>query len=246
MRSAMGRKARGAALLLGCGAAVLALIGCGGSDEPGGEPLPAETAAIISASAQAMGDVTSVRFTLTRSGAPVFIDEFETLALETVDGRYSAPGSADALLTVEVNGSLKTELGAIAIDDTVWLSNPVTGEFEPLPAGYDLDPSSFFDPERGWRPLLAELREPELVGEEDRDGDRYHVRGVAPADQVEIISAGLVRDQDVAIDFWIHPVTGLVTAAEFTTTYQGADIDWVLELRDYGETFAIEPPQVDG
>jgi hypothetical protein len=63
---------------------------------------------------------------------------------------------------------------------------------------------------------------------------------------MEIISAGLVRDQDVVIDFWIHPVTGLVTAAEFTTTFDGADTDWVLDLRDYGESFEIEPPQVDG
>ena len=207
--------------------------------------MPAESAAILTASAQAMGDVTSVRFTLARSGAPVYIDTFESLALDSVDGRFAAPASADAVLTVEVDGSLKTKLGAVAIDDTVWLSNPVTGIFEPLPAGYDIDPSQFFDPEGGWRPLLAGLQDAELVGEVDRDGKRYQISGVAPAANIEIISAGLVRDQDVAIDFWIHPVTGLVTAAEFTTTYQGADTDWVLELRDYGETFEISPPQVD-
>jgi hypothetical protein len=245
MRSAIQHQTAGRALLF-CAAVVgLALGACGGSDEPEGDPLPAESAAILRASAQAMGDVTSVRFTLTRSGAPVYIDTFESLALESVDGRFAAPRSADAVLTVEVDASLKTKLGAVAIDEMVWLSNPVTGVFEPLPAGYDLDPSSFFDPQQGWRPLLAGLQDAELVGEDDRDGQRYHVRGVAPATLMEIISAGLVRDQDVAIDFWIHPVSGLVTAAEFTTTYQDADSSWVLELRDYGETFEIDPPQVD-
>jgi hypothetical protein len=245
MTSAIRRRAAAGAVLVGAGLAGLGLAGCGGSDEPEGDPLPAEAAAILTASAQAMGDVTSVRFGLTRSGAPVYIDTFESLALDSVDGRFAAPAKADALLTVEVDGSLKTELGAIAIDDTIWLSNPVTGLFEPLPTGYELDPSSFFDPQLGWRPLLAGLRDAEFVGEEDRDGRRYHVRGVAPAAQMEIISAGLVRDQDVAIDFWIHPVTGLVTAAEFTTTFDGADTSWVLELRDYGETFEIDPPQID-
>ena len=233
------------ALLVGTLIAGVVLAGCSGSEEPAGDPLPAESTAILTAAAQAMGDVTSVRFTLIRSGAPVYIDTFEALALESVDGRFAAPRSADALLTVEVDGSLKTKLGAVAIDDTVWLSNPVTGVFEPLPAGYDLDPSSFFDPRRGWRPLLARLQDADFVGEDDRDGQRYHVHGVAPAAQMEIISAGLVRDQDVAIDFWIHPVTGLVTAAEFTTTFQGAESSWDLELRDYGETFEIDPPQVD-
>ena len=245
MRSAIRHQATASALLVGAAVAGLALGACGGSDEPEGDPLPAESVAILTASAKAMGDVTSVRFTLTRSGAPVYIDTFESLALESVDGRFAAPRSADALLTVEVDGSLKTELGAVAIDETVWLSNPVTGVLEPLPAGYDLDPSSFFDPQLGWRPLLAGLQDAEFVGEDDRDGNRYHVRGVAPAAQMEIISARLVRDQDVAIDFWIHPVTGLVTAAEFTTTFQGAESSWDLELRDYGETFEIDPPQVD-
>ena len=244
MRSVIRHRAAAGVLLVG--AAAGGLVGCDGSEEPEGDPLPAESSTILNASARAMGDVTSVRFTLSRSGAPVYIDTFESLALESVDGRFAAPGSADALLTVEVDGSLKTELGAIAIDDMVWLSNPVTGVFEPLPAGYDLDPSSFFDPQRGWRPLLAGLQDADLVGEDDRDGPRYHVRGVAPSAQMEIISAGLVRDQDVAIDFWIHPVTGLVTAAEFTTTYNDADSSWVLELRDYGATFDIDPPQVDG
>ena len=242
-----GRALAGAIL----GGIAVAAVGCGGSDEPEGDPLPAEPRAIVTASAEAMGDVTSVRFTLERSGAPVFIDTFESLALEAVDGRFAAPSSADAVLTVEVNGSLKTKLGAVALDDTIWLSNPVTGVFEPLPDGYDIDPSSFFDPQHGWRPLLSGLREAELVGEEDRGGSRYHITGVAPAAQVEIISAGLVRDQDVAIDFWIHPVTGLVTAAEFTTTIHGgtsdgADTHWVLELRDYGEKFDIDEPEVAG
>ena len=51
-----------------------------------------------------------------------------------------------------------------------------------------------------------------------------------------------MRDQDVPVDFWIHPSTGLVTAAEFTTTIDGADAEWALELDRYGETFTIEPP----
>ena len=45
------------------------------------------------------------------------------------------------MLTVTVDGSLKTELGAVAIGGEVWLSNPVTGKFEALDTGYDIDPA---------------------------------------------------------------------------------------------------------
>jgi lipoprotein LprG len=189
-----------------------------------------------------MGEVTSVEFRLRRDGAPIFIDEFERIALDSLRGQFTVPTRAQAELSVTVNDNLATRLGAVAIDDEVWISNPVTGDFETLPAGYDIDPSRFFDPENGWRPLLATLQDVTLVGVDDRGGDRYHVRGTAPAAQVSDITVGLVRDQDVAVDFWIHPSTFLVTAAEFETTIDGESSRWALELGRYGDTFLIEPP----
>jgi hypothetical protein len=51
-----------------------------------------------------------------------------------------------------------------------------------------------------------------------------------------------VKGQDVSVDFWIHPDTYVVTAADFTTTTDGATSDWTLELHHYGDTFQIEPP----
>jgi len=231
-------------LVMGLG--LVALTGCGDDAEPEGKPLAADAETIVAASSAAMGQVTSVRFELRRSGAAIFIDEFESLALEKIVGRFSAPTSVDAALTVTVDGSLKTTLGAVAIGGTVWLSNPVTGTFETLPPGYDIDPSTFFDPDSGWRPLLADLQDVELVGEENRGGKRYHLRGVAPADRMEIVTAGLVRDQDVHVDFWMKRDTGLITAAEFSTTFDGKVTDWVLELSDYGKAFTIKAPETDG
>ena len=113
-----------------------------------------------------MGATESVRFELRRSGAPVYIDQVEQLALNSVVGQFTVPGSAQAVLEVEVNGGLVSELGAVALDDDVWLSNPITGDFEPLPAGIDLDPSLFFDPKDGWQPLMDGLTDVELVGTE--------------------------------------------------------------------------------
>jgi hypothetical protein len=219
---------------------------CGGDAEPEGDPLPAVATTIVDASSAAMAAVTSVRFDLRRSGADVYIDQFESLALDKIKGRFSAPGSADAVLSVTVDGSLKTELGAVALGEQVWLSNPVTGKFEVLDTGYDIDPATFFDPQRGWGPLMGTLTDVVLVGVEDRGGKRYHVRGVGPAAQMEIITAGLVVDQDVTIDFWLKRDTALVTAAEFSTVFRGKTTDWVIELSDYGHDFQIKMPELDG
>jgi lipoprotein LprG len=202
----------------------------------------ADPAEVVAASAAAMAEVTSVEFRLDRSGAPIYIDEFESLALDSLIGQFAIPTRARAQLTVTVDGNLTTEIGAVAIDDEVWISNPVTGDFETLPAGFDIDPSRFFDPEGGWQPLLANLRDVEMIGIDDRGGDRYHVRGIAPAEEVANITVGLVRDQDVPVDLWIHPGTSLVTRAEFETEIDGARSQWVLELGSYGESFTIRPP----
>lgn len=230
-------------LLLASVALVVALAACGGGEDLGGEKLELDAVALQERSAEAMGDVSSVRFGLARTGAPVFIDGAQSIALDNIDGRFSVPGSADALLGVTVAGSLRTELGAIAIDEEVWLSNPTTGRFETLPPGFDIDPSLFFDPEDGWRPLIAGLTDVVLVGEEQRDdATRYHLTGTAPADRMQVITAGLVSGQDVELDLWLHPVTAEVTAVEFSTEFDGEVSDWVLELTEYGETFDISPP----
>ena len=226
------------------GLALLAAA-CGtGEENLGGDKISTDIASLQTASAAAMAEVESVRFDLTPSGAPIYIDSVDSLALTAASGRYSAPGSADAVLTVEVNGSLTTRLGAVAIDSRVWLSNPVTGDFELLPTGFDIDPTTFFDPEDGWRPLLRDLAEAEFVAEEDRGGTRYHVRGTASAERVEIVTAGLVTGQDVEVDLWLHPVTALVTAAEFSTRHADGSTTWVLELSEYGADVVISAPEV--
>lgn len=202
----------------------------------------ADIARVVADAAVAMAGVTSVEFDLDRSGAPIYIDEFESLALDSLFGQFTIPTRARAQLTVTVDGNLTTEIGAVAVDDAVWISNPVTGDFETLPPGFDIDPARFFDPEGGWQPLLANLRDVELVGIDDRGGERYHVRGVAPAAEVQNITVGLVRDQDVPVELWIHPGTSLVTRAEFTTAIDGLESRWVLQLGSYGESFTIRPP----
>ena len=216
-----------------------------GESEPTDPRLPPDAQAIVDTAAVAMGDVTSVRFELSRSGAPVYIDQFDAISIERAVGEFAVPRSAQAVLNVQVDGSLNTDLAAIALDDEVWLSNPITGQFETLPSGYDIDPSLFFDPENGWQPLMENLVDIELVSPEpvDRDGrDRYHLTATAPAANIEIITARLVRGQDVDFEFWVQPVTGRVRAAEFTADFNGDDVTWVLELSDYGADFDIAPP----
>ncbi|MEM7141833.1 MAG: LppX_LprAFG lipoprotein [Actinomycetota bacterium] len=220
----------------------LVLAACSGGGDPSldGEWLAEEPATVLAASADAMVGTESVAFTLERTGAAVHIDPLETLTLDAVTGRFTVPADAEAIVTVQVNDSLRTELGAVATGGEVWLSNPVTGVFEPLPDGYDIDPRLFFDPVNGWQPLIDGLQHAEFVGVEN---DRYHLRGLATADRIAAVTAGLAAE-DIVVDLWVHPVDATVRRVAFTTSTADGAASWLLELDDYGEPFVISPPEV--
>jgi lipoprotein LprG len=222
-----------------------ALVACGG--ETPASTLPPEPTLVLEAAATAMGSIDSVRFKIERSGAPIYIDPLDTLNFSVAEGQFAAPSSASALVTLAV-GSLNAQIGAIAIDGTTWLSNPITGAWEDAPEGYDFDPATLFDPELGWRPLLASgLSDVEWIGEESTGGGaRYHIRAQADEERVALILAGLIRRQPVEIDMWIDPETGYVREAELSTVFEGQTSDWFIDFTEFGEPVDITPPDTEG
>lgn len=224
----------------------LAAASCGAGGSPPGSTLPPEPGPVLAAASQAMGSIDTVRFTIERTGDPVYIDSRETLAFDLAEGRFAAPSSAEAVVTLSV-GDLKSNIGAIAINGRTWLTNPITGKWAPAPSGYSFDPAALFDPETGWQPLLATgLSDVEWIGVEDRPAGRlYHIRAVADGDRVAVILAGLIDKQEVNLDMWIDPASGHVVTASFSTTFDGRTSDWQIEFSDFGDPVEINPPDLE-
>ncbi|NND02282.1 MAG: LppX_LprAFG lipoprotein [Acidimicrobiia bacterium] len=228
--------------LLIAAALLLAASACGDS-EPDANELDADVNTLLETSSAAMGTVDTVRFEIERGGVPVYIDPTDTLEFKDAVGRFVAPQAADAVVKVAVNG-INVQIGAIAIDGSVWLSNPITGAWEPAPSTYAFDPTSLFSPDVGWRPLLGgELRDARLIGREDFNGvPRYHIDGIAPQERIETITANLVRDQDVHVDIWLDTVTGHVLEVIFDAETSAGVSNWRLTFFGYGDEIDIVPP----
>jgi hypothetical protein len=218
---------------------------CGSSEEPT-STLPPDAEVVLEVSAEAMGSVQSVRFKIERSGAPVYIDNLDTLNFALAEGQFAAPSSANAVVTLAV-GNINAQIGAIAIDGQTWLTNPITGEWDEAPSGYDFDPATLFDPELGWRPLLASgLSDVEWIGETTKNSEpRYHIRALADEDRVALILAGLIRRQPVDLDMWIDPETGYVREAELSTVHEGQTSDWYIEFSEFDAPIEIAPPDIE-
>ncbi len=223
--------------------ALALLAGACGSSDP--EPvLSANLDEVLAASATAMGSVETVRFKIERGGEPIYIDNTGTLEFKDAVGRFVAPQKADAVVKVGISG-LNVQIGAIAIDGVMWLSNPISGEWEQAPSSYEFDPTTLFSPEVGWRPLLdGEIENAVLIGLEERDDElRYHLTGSAPAVRMEKITAGLVTGQDVDMDLWLDPDTGHVLEVTFDTETAAGVSTWELRFFDYGDDLEIVPPE---
>jgi hypothetical protein len=227
--------------------AVIALlaVGCGGGGIDSVADPNADPDVVLAAAAEAMGEIETVRFQLDHDGDPVHIDPADALEFEKAVGQFQAPRSAQAVLTVLVAGAIRTELGAIAINDDAWLQTALTG-YGPLPPEYGIDPASLFDPKGGWRPLLAGLTDTGLVGVETRDGaENYHLSGRASAERIAAVTAAMVDDA-VEFDVWIDAATSLVTRAEFTNDVASGTASWVIGLSEYGAEVTIKPPTTSG
>ncbi len=215
------------------------LAGCSGSDDTAA---PLEIDAVLATAADAMSNVETVAFRIERSGAEVFLDDGGSLAFNEAKGRFSkAAAAADAVLQVSALG-IDTQVGAVSIDGELWLSNPLTGQWEAAPESVTFDPVDLFDPETGWTPLLRDdLTEAQLV--DDAGSGRWHVSGRADGDRVAVITGGLV-DEDVPIELWIDRETGQVLEATFDSTTEGDTSSWRMELSDYGAEVTITPPDL--
>jgi lipoprotein LprG len=225
-------------------ALALLIVGCGGG--AAGPTLAPTLDAILPASIEAMTGVETVHFTLERGGTPVYI--FTNVEFVDAEGDYRAPDRAAAVARVKA-AEITVQIGAIAIAGETWTTNIITGDWEPATEDLSIDPAVLFDPEIGLPELLRnDLENAELLGLVERDErELYHLRGVGPAERVEVITFGLVRNQDVDIDLWLDPVTGEVAEAFFPTTYDGEEATWRLTFSDYGEPVEIPiPSEIDG
>ena len=230
-------------------ALALAVGACSGDGDADRTTIAPDVAMILDAAADAMGSVDTVRFSIERTGAPVFIeiggDLGDFLEFVGAEGRFAQPDSADALVTVKAGG-FNTQIGALAIDAQIWLSF-LGGGWQKAPPSYQFDPASLFDPNQGFRQLFLDgLVDVALIGEEERDGiATYHIRGRAGEERVEVITASLVKDQSVELDAWIDQGTGALVDAFFTTSVSDGTAEWAMTFREYGAEVNIDLPELE-
>ena len=237
--------------LVGFTLGLLLLAGCTSSEDGNGDETAAEqpTTTVLTAdvvlgrASEAMTNIDTASFRIDHEGPDVFIDDDDTIGFEGATGRYSAPSSADALVEVTALG-LSTEIGAVAIDSQIWITNPLTGRWEEGPEALTFNPAQVFDDTSGLSSLLADgFSDTELVSiDPDADG-RYQVSGSVDPQRVSDLTDGLIDDVSNAT-VWVDADTYRVAEVSFDVELEGVASSWRLYLDEYGSDVTITQPEL--
>jgi hypothetical protein len=164
-------------------------------------PSPAE---LLFKSGDAVLAMKSAKFAITREGAPAVLDATTNMTFTEVNGEYQAPDRVSAQIKVTVLSNV-FEIRLLWLPEGNYMSNPLTGRMEHLPANTAFNGAALFKPEGIPAVLKGGIQNPVLVGMETIDGVIvYHFRGTADGAVLSPLTAGALTPGTLyPVNIWV-------------------------------------------
>lgn len=225
--------------------AVLMLIAGCGSEAPEPTPTPLSPQAQLETAVARLQTLPGFAFEIERNGAPAYVDPDGLIDFRKATGHFVAPNRARATVTVAAPG-LITEVAVISIGAEQWQTNIVTGGWEQLPPNWGFNPAALFAEDSGLPAiLLRDLGEVTVADNAEAGPETVVLSGTAVADNLFILTGGLIGPAPVAVEIWLAADSGAISRF-IVSEPPGADglpTIWRVDLSALGETVEIEPPQ---
>ena len=210
--------------------------------EPTPTPITAET--VLQAASSQWEETASAHFTLGVEGN-AWLDDDESIRLVSAEGDIVRPDSVTGSATINVAIIGEVEISIIAIGEESYITNFVSGNWEEAPDDFSYNPAILFDDEDGIGPVLTELQDTELEGEETVDGrETRQLTGTISAETVDEITAGSIQGEDIAVNLWIDAETDELVQVRLTEPegVREQPATWNLVLSDQNAPVEVEPP----
>jgi hypothetical protein len=201
-------------------------------------PSPAE---ILSAAGDAVLAMKSARFTLLREGQPAVFDPGTGMSFSEASGEYQAPDRVHAQVKVSLFGNT-LQIEIYWLPEGVFLSNPLTRQFEPAPEDLGFDGAALFGAD-GMPAVLKEgIQNPQRVGTETiEDVQTIHVSGEADGAVLAPLTAGELQSGTMyPVDVWVDMGT-FVPVRLHVAEPDGNG--WLIDLYDIDAEIEIQLPQ---
>jgi hypothetical protein len=205
---------------------------------------------IILKSAEQMKATTGFKFLFDRTGAPAYIDAYQTYSLSQLEGAYAAPDKVQATVRVVAAG-IVAEVDIISIGADQWQTNVITGKWEKLPETYGFNPSRLLDTGIGLPAIIGTDISNLVLGEQEEleamPGKKlYTITGDLAGEKLNELSYGLLGPEAMTVKLWIDPETFdlyRTVITEFPGDAQKETV-WTIDFWDFNVVEEITAPAV--
>ncbi len=160
------------------------------------------------------------------------------------------PDQARAQIRIIAPG-IVAEIRMVALGDSYWESNLLSGEWQTLPSGTGFNPAILFDPQVGLQPVLdSDLSNLELRGVEELTElpgvQLYALTGRLDGQRIYQMSYAMIGPETMDVTLWIAPETFELYRVLITEpSADPADPTiWQLDFWDFDVPLEITPPPV--
>ena len=200
-------------------------------------PTPVNPQVVLERSGEVMEALESFHFRLTHEsgGTPIG----QGLVIREVQGDVARPDK----ISLEVSGlagSFAMRLSLITIGDNGFISNPITGEWEPVPA--EVSPLGFFEPTRGVSEIMRRIESPRLISTDD---DSYTISGTIASEGLASLFGAVEEGNSIDIDVVIDATSLFLLEARLEGRITASEEDGVIRiitLSRFNEPVEIESP----
>jgi len=200
-------------------------------------PSPAE---ILSKAGDAILDMKTARFSLTREGDPVVFEATTGMAFSAAAGEYQAPDRVRAEVKVSLFGNI-LEIEIYWLPEGVFISNPLTHQFTHAPDDLGFNGAALF--QAGGMPAVLKtgIQNPQRIGYETIEGvETIHIAGVSDGAALAPLTAGALKAGTLyPVDVWADRST-FVPVRVHITEPDGSG--WLIDLYDIDAEIEIALP----
>lgn len=238
---------------------LLLLAGCrlgGGEEEappgipdtprpPTATPTPTPSPADwLDAATERWKETESFHFTLTLEERVIALDATGVLGFSEAEGNVIAPDRMQALALINTPlGSAQVDF--IAVGEDQYLTNPLSGQWEPLDESLRSDITLIFDETQGVVAVMGQMQGLERLPDERVAGPlAVHLRGTIPAETLAFLASDLAGAGTLTVDLWIETQSAQILKIVITEPVgaEGTTPVWTFLLSNFGGVAPIEPP----
>lgn len=197
----------------------------------------------LNRAADAVLNLKSAQFTITREGTPAFLDEKTGVTFTTAQCIYAAPDRVSCDVKITSKTGTVLQMTRVWVPEGTFQSNPLTRQFVKVPPDTVFNGALLFARTGIPEILRNGVASPRLAGAETlREKNTVHLQGEVKGERlIPFMGAVLQADQSYPVDLWMEAQTGNPVRMHVT---EPAGNGWLIDLFSINVPVDVPTPKV--